>query len=64
MTPALFVLIPFSVKIDPRAGQSRVGPKRPLVNISDRMRMRKLVQGPVPILVPAVLRFKDKVFEI
>ena len=54
--PALFAPNALSVKIDPRAGQSRVSPKRPLVNFSDSMRMKKLLQGLVPICAQAALR--------
>ena len=53
MRPALFVPNAMSVKIHLRAGQSRVAPRRPVVNFADSMSMKKLVQGPVPILVPA-----------
>ena len=59
MMPALFVRNAFSVKIDRRAGQSRVRPERPLVNFTDNMGMKNLFQGPVPISAPAALPKKQ-----
>ena len=55
MTFALLVLNALSVKIDPHAAHARVGPKRPVVNFSDSMSMKKLVHGPVPICALADL---------
>ena len=55
MRPELFELNAMSVKIDPRKIQSRVVPKRPGVNFTDSMSMKKLVQGPALIFAPAAV---------
>ena len=45
MTRALAVLNAMSVKIHLRAGQPRVGAKRPVVNFTNSMSMKTLVQS-------------------
>ena len=47
------------VKIHLRAGQSKVGGKQPVVNFTDSMGMKKLVQDPAPISTPTALAEKQ-----